>query len=162
MQDLISSCKANATTGTEWFLRSFSKVPDDKLDWTPSPTAKSALQIAAHMAVTAGNFARMIRDRRLLPEGQDVPTMVAHLRELEAALTTREDAIRVLRENTDAILAALDSLDDAAVGMEMDSTLGWTMPMTFLMKLPGIHGFVHTGQIDFLQTCWGDMEIYVG
>jgi len=114
------------------------------------------------MAVTAGNFARMIRDRRLLPEGQDVPTMVAHLRELEAALTSREDVIKVLRENTEAILAALDGLDEAAVEMEMDSTLGWTMPMTFLMKLPGIHGFVHTGQIDFLQTCWGDMEIYVG
>ena len=35
------------------------------------------------------------------------------------------------------------------------------MPMTFLMNLPGWHATLNTGQIDFLQTCWGDLEVYV-
>jgi hypothetical protein len=27
------------------------------------------------------------------------------------------------------------------------------------MNLPDWHGFVHLGQIDFLQTCWDDQEV---
>ncbi|MGI8924225.1 MAG: hypothetical protein ACR2HJ_09365 [Fimbriimonadales bacterium] len=59
----------------EEFLKTFSFVPDDKLNWTPSPTAKTAIRIAAHTAIYAGNFAKMIRDRKL-PFGDEIPEYV--------------------------------------------------------------------------------------
>jgi hypothetical protein len=161
MDNLIEAAKKDAVTAMEWFLRNLSQVPKEKLDWTPSPTSKSALQIAAHTAVTAGNFAKMIRDRKL-PNGDDIPAFIEQTEAAEKALVTIEDAIALFRSNTDEVLAALDTLSPDDTELVLDSSQGWTMPMTFLMKLPAFHVIGHTAQIDFLQTCWGDHEIYVG
>jgi hypothetical protein len=143
----------------EIFLKTFSFIPDDKLDWTPSPSAKSALRIAAHTAVTAGNFAKMIRDRKL-PMGEEIPVLVEQTETAEKMVTSRAEVEALFRKNTDEVLAALDTLDPDAIRMILDSSLGWTMPMTFLMGLPGMHAMCHAGQIDFLQTCWGDQVVH--
>jgi hypothetical protein len=50
MESLIASCKESAVWGMNVFLTTFSFVPDDKLNWTPAPTAKGAMRIAAHTA----------------------------------------------------------------------------------------------------------------
>lgn len=156
MHDLIASSKANAVRGMNTFLHDLSHVPDDKLNWSPSPTAKSALQIAAHCAVTVGNFAEMIQARKL---PQDVAEHVAQTAAAEAALTSRAEIEALYRANTDAVVAALDTLTPEEVAMSLESSLGWSMPMTFLMELPWMHAISHAGQIVYLQTCWGDLEI---
>jgi hypothetical protein len=66
----------------------------------------------------------------------------------------------VFRRGTDEVVTALDTLTPEEVDMRLDSSLGWTMPMTFLMTLPGTHAMSHTAQIDYLQTCWGDQEVH--
>ncbi|MCW5937521.1 MAG: DinB family protein [Fimbriimonadaceae bacterium] len=156
---LVEFCKKSAVAGMEEFLRVFKYVPDDKLHWTPVPTAKSALRVGAHTAVAAGNFARMIRERRV-PYGDEIPDFVARTRAEEEAITTREEMESVFRKNTEAVLAALDGLTEEDFAISLDSGQGWSMPMTWMMKLPGTHAFSHHGQIDFLQTCWDDQEIH--
>ncbi len=143
----------------EQFLKTFSFVPDDKLNWTPSPTAKSAIRIAAHTAIYAGVFAKMIRERKL-PFGDEIPEFVARIDAAEEALTSRAEMESLFRKNTDEALAALDTLTPEAIGMTLDTSLGWTVPMTRLMMLPGTHAFSHAAQIDYLQTCWGDQEVH--
>ena len=59
--DFIASSKERATEAMDYFLRVLSFVPEDKLTWKPSPTAKSALEIAAHCAGYSGAFAWIIR-----------------------------------------------------------------------------------------------------
>jgi len=145
----------------EMFLRNFSHVPDDKLNWKVAPTAKSALRIAAHTALYAGRFAAMMRDRAT-PKPDNLEEWLAQREAEEVAVTSREEVERIFRAGTEEVLAALDSLSADEVAMELDSGQGWTMPMAFLMGLPGWHATLHMGQIDFLQTCWGDQEIYVG
>lgn len=140
-------------------MKALSHVPDDKLDWTPTPTAKSAIRIAAHTAIYAGNFAKMIRDRRL-PFGDEIPEFVARNQAAEVAITSKAEMEQVFRKNTDEVIAALDTLTPEDVALVLDTSLGWTVPMTRLMNLPGWHATLHTGQIDFLQTCWGDQEVY--
>lgn len=159
MEGLVASSKESAMEGMEYFLRNFSFVPDDKLTWTPTPSAKSAIRIAAHTALYAGRFASMMRDRRL-PGGDHLAEWLAKRDAEEAALTSREEMERVFREGTDEVLAVLESLTPEAIGSSLDSGLGWSMPMPRLMRLPGWHATLHAGQIDFLQTCWGDQEIY--
>lgn len=144
----------------ELFLRNFAHVPDDKLNWTPTPTAKSALRIAAHTALYAGRFAAMIRDRRL-PVVDNVAEWLAQREAEEVAITSREEMEWIFREGTAEVLAALDNLTPEEVEMSLDSGQGWSMPMTQLMALPGWHATLHTGQIDYIQTCWGDEEIYL-
>lgn len=161
VKNSIESSKASAIQGMEMFLRNFSHVPDDKLQWTPTPTAKSAIRIAAHTALYAARFAAMIRDRRL-PAPDNLTEWLAQRNAEEEAVTSREDIERLFRQGTAEVLSALDSLSPEEVEMTLDSGQGWSMPMKFLMDLPGWHATLHIGQIDFLQTCWDDQQIYVG
>jgi hypothetical protein len=159
MESLVAACKKSAVRDMEHFLMLFSHVPDDKLNWTPTPTAKSALRIAAHTALYAGRFARMIRDRKV-PASDNLAEWLAQRNAEEAAITCRSEIETVFRKGTEEVLAALDSLTPEAIGSSLDSGQGWSMPMTFLMNLPGWHATLHAGQIDYLQTCWGDQEVH--
>lgn len=159
MEDLIASSKRSAVEGMEYFLRNFSFVPDDKLTWTATPTAKSPIRIAAHTALYAGRFAKMIRERKL-PSVDNLTEWLAERNAEEAAVTSRTEMEAIFRRGTDEFLAALDSLTPEAIGSSMDSGLGWSMPMTRLMNLAGWHATLHAGQIDFLQTCWDDQEVH--
>lgn len=159
MNLLIESCKKNAIWGMEVFLNVLSHVPEDKMHWTPSPTAKSAFRIAAHTAVTNGHFARLIRDQRL-PVGEEIPVMVEKMKAEEDSLESLAEIEALLRKNTDEILLALDTLTPEAVALVLDSSLGWSVPMTILMNLPGTHTAMHASQLDYLQTCWDDQVIH--
>ncbi len=143
------------------FLRNFSHVPDDKLTWTPTPTAKSAIRIAAHTALYSGRFARMINERKL-PAPENLTEWLAQRDAEEIAVTSRAEMEAIFRKGTDEVLAALDDLTPEDIEMSLGSGQGWSMPMSHLMKLPGWHATLHTGQIDFLQTCWDDQEVYLG
>jgi len=143
----------------EQFLKTFSFVPDEKLNWAPSPTAKTPIQIAAHTVVMAASFAKMIRDRKL-PNGDDIPEFLAQINAAEAALSSRADMEIVFRKNTDEVVAALDTLTPEAIDTILDTSLGWSVPMTLLMKMPGSHALAHASQIDYLQTCWGDQDVH--
>ena len=161
MEHLVKECQESAVQGMNMFLRNFSHVPEEKLTWTPAPTAKSAMRIAAHTALYAGRFAQMIEAKEL-PGGDDLESWLAARNAEETALTSRVEMEGVFRQGTDRVVAALASLTPEEIGASLDSRLGWSMPMTQLMRLPGWHATLHTGQIDFLQTCWGDQEIYLG
>jgi hypothetical protein len=159
MESLVASCKECAVEGMEHFLIVFSFVPDDKLDWTPTPTAKSAIRIAAHTALYPAIFAGMIRARSL-PAIDDLARWLEQRNAAETALTSRTEMERVFREGTEEVLAALDTLSAEEIGTSLDSGQGWSMPMTFLMNLPARHAHDHAAQIDYLQTCWGDQEVH--
>lgn len=157
MHDLIALCQKTAVDSMEHFLVVLSFVPEDKLNWAPTPTAKSAFQIAAHTAVTAGNFAAMIRERHL---PQNVEEHLAKTAQAEAALTTLAEIEAAFRANTAEVVEALGTLTAEDVGLRLDSGQGWSAPMTWIMNLPTLHATGHTYQLDYLQTCWGDQEVH--
>jgi uncharacterized damage-inducible protein DinB len=161
MSTQVDFCKKSAIDGMEMFLRNFSYVPDGKLNWSPTATSKTALQIAAHTAVTNANFAKMIRDKRV-PGPDEEEAFIAQNNAAEAAITNSAEMESAFRANTQAVIDALDTLTAEDADIVLDSGQGWTMPMTFLMGLAGWHATLHLGQIDFLQTCWGDQQIYTG
>jgi DinB family protein len=159
MESLIASCKNLAVEGMEEFLKTFSFVPEDKLTWTPTPTAKSAIRIAAHTALYAGRFAVMIGTRKLPVTGSLEEWRVQRNAQ-EAAITSRADVEAIFRRGTDEVLAALDSLTPELIAAPLDFGVGYSPPMTFLMNLPGMHAISHAAQIDYLQTCWDDQEVH--
>jgi hypothetical protein len=159
--DLVESSKQRAVSCMELFLRNFSHVPDDKLNWTPTPTAKSAIRIAAHTALYAGRFAQMIRDRRL-PDAENLSEWLAQRDAEEAAIISRSEVESIFREGTAEVLAAIDTLSPEDLKLSLDSGQGWFVSMEQVMGLPGFHATLHTGQIDYLQTCWNDQQVYVG
>ena len=142
------------------FLRNFSYIPDDRLNWTPTPSAKSPLRVAAHTALYASRFAKMIRDRQL-PQPENLEEWLAQRNAEEVAVATREEMIQIFHAGTQEVLEVLDSLTEADVEMNLESGQGWSIPMRQLMVMPGWHATLHTGQIDYLQTCWDDQKVYV-
>jgi hypothetical protein len=160
VENLVDHCKKSAVQEMEMFLRNFAHVPDDKLTWTPAPASKSAIRIAAHTALYAGRFARMISERNL-PVVDNLDEWLAARQAEEDALTSRQEIEAVFRKGTDEVLAALDSLTPDEIGFVLDSGQGFSISMSHLMTLPGWHATLHCGQIDFLQTCWGDQEIHL-
>ncbi len=159
MEQSVELYKKFTVDAVEEFLRVFSFVPDDKLEWQATPTAKSALRIGAHTALYLGRFAKMIRDVKL-PSHDNLDEWLAQRNAAEIAVTTREEVVAIFGTGREEVLAALDGLTPEAIASTLDSGFGWSVPMTWLMKLPDGHTIGHAGQIDFLQTCWDDQEVH--
>ncbi|MFN3962347.1 MAG: DinB family protein [Fimbriimonadaceae bacterium] len=156
----IEAAKQRAVSAMEMFLRNFSKVPDERLHWQAAPGAKTPLRIAAHTAVYAARFAAMMETRDL-PQPGDLDAWLAAREQEERGVTSREEVEAAFRAGTERVLAAMDALEPEDLDAMLDSGQGWQMPMRFLVDLPAIHANLHCGQIDFLQTCWGDQDVYV-
>lgn len=157
----IKSAQNRAVSAMEMFLRNFSKVPDERLHWQAAPGAKTPLRIAAHTALYAARFAAMM-ETRTLPQPDNLDEWMAQREQEERAVTSRGEVEAAFRAGTERVLAAMDALKSEDLDAMLDSGQGWQMPMRFLVDLPSIHANLHCGQIDFLQTCWGDQEVYVG
>ena len=157
MEDVISICKEQATQAMNWFLRSLSHVPAEKLTWSPAPTSRSALQIAAHCAGFSRGFASIIRAGKFPPS---VEEFLGPIQATIESITTVEQAETVLREGIAETCAALDNVRPEQIGAMIESPQGQT-PFKFFLTIPAIHLYGHGAQIDYLQTCWGDQEVHL-
>ena len=155
--DVITLCKNRATRALEYFLNTLSFVPADKLDWSASPTAKSALQIAAHCAGYSGAFATIIRAGRFPWTLEEFRARVDSAIE---SVTTVEQAERMLRQGIADTLAALDTVQPEQIDATVDAPHGQA-PFLFFMTVPALHIEGHAAQIDYLQTCWDDQVVHV-
>jgi hypothetical protein len=154
--DLIAQCKDRATSAMEMFLRNLGHVPPEKLNWSPAPSARSALQIAAHVAGYSGGFASVLR------AGAFPATADEFLGPIQArtdSIETVQQAEEMLRQGIADTLAALDRVHPDQIDSTLETPIGPT-PFRFFMTIPAVHLILHTGQIDYLQTCWGDLEVY--
>ena len=102
----------------------------------------------------------MIRDRQL-PSPVNIEEWVAANVAEENAVKDRVEMEQIFRKGTEEVLAALDSLTHEELEINLSSGGGFTMPMKQLINLPGWHATLHLGQIDYLQTCWDDQQIYL-
>lgn len=140
----------------EMFLRNLSHVPADKLDWSPSATSRSALAIAAHCAGYSHGFASVIREGKFPTTGEE---FLAPIQLRINGISTIDEAVSMLRAGIEETLAALDTVAPDQVERTLDTPIGPTS-FLFFMTIPATHLILHTGQIDYLQTCWGDQEVY--
>ena len=121
MEDFVAICKERATEAIDRFLHDLSFVPADKLTWRPTPTAKSALEIAAHCAGYSGAFASIIRAGKFPCSGDEFRAVVhAAIK----SITTLEQAQTMLRKGIADTIAALDTVKPEQVGAVMDAPHG--------------------------------------
>jgi hypothetical protein len=155
MGEMIGIAKQATEAGKQRILKALSFVPDEKLTWSPSETAKSALRVAAHAGVSNGMFASILSGQK--PSAGSMAEVFAAMDTAEKAITTREAAIKSVEESSSAIVAALDKMTPELVGSTVEMPFG-SFPMAFFMTLPGSHMDAHAAQIDYIQTIWGDLD----
>ncbi|MDH7571159.1 MAG: DinB family protein [Armatimonadota bacterium] len=147
MYDPIQHAKQAAAAAAQRFLKTFAAVPDDKLSWSPAPTAKSALQIAAHAAAVNRGLAALIAGKPYPASPQEAPT-------------TRAAAVKALEESAAEVQAALEGVRPDEVDTVIEAP--WMKaPRVVFMNLVATHLQSHAAQIDYLQTIWGDTQFHM-
>ena len=158
MNPQIEHARQAALGARDRLLKTFAAVPEDKLGWSPAPSGRPALRIAAHCAVSYGAFARMLR-------GEPMPaTSMEDVRRYSEAemdkLTTRAAVVAAIQSGSEQVDVALAELPEERLGTTIKLPMG-DLPMGFIMSLPAIHAHGHASQIDYLETLWGDMQMHM-
>lgn len=154
--EVVAQAKCNFERSSDRLIHLLSFVPDDKLLWAPSPTAKSSLRIVVHCALTNTFFANVITGS--LPERMpSAEEFFSSLHGAEEKINTRENAIAVLKGTTAELCKAIDTVNSENLNTAPNSPFG-PMPMKFWLDLGGQHEAGHVGQLEYLQTIWGDLD----
>jgi len=158
VNNTVRQSKERVTWALGRFETALRFVPADKLDWSPTPTAKSAFQIAAHCAGYSGVFPKMIR---AVGFPWTLDEFQAEVRAAIEAVSTLDDAEAALRQGVADTLAALDGVTDEQVESVVDTPGLGPTPFTFFMTVAALHLEGHAAQIDYLQTCWDDQDVHL-
>jgi hypothetical protein len=156
---VIEFARQSAISAKDRFLRTFAHIPDEKLNWAPSETSKSALRIAAHVGLSARLFQLTLR-RGPYPTN-DAAEIFARLSQDELTITSRRQAIDLIETTCAELVEAIAGVDPKTIHESPESPFG-PVPMTFWLSLPQIHYHNHAGQLDYLQTAWGDLDPHMG
>jgi hypothetical protein len=146
--EAVTALKSIATGSLQLSLRrvqtSFAATPDDKLGFKPSETANSPLQIIQHLIV-----------------GNDfVSGTLGFEHAVKEPSSDRAELVLQLVETTEAIISSIQNLSDEQVNGSVDF-FGHPMPMANFMMVNEWHFTRHIGQLEYIQTIYGDMENYL-
>lgn len=156
IQAYVDKCVSDAEESCAYFVKTLSFVPDEKLNYSPSDSARSALQLAAHVALSNGVFAGFIRGENVEFPG-DIEDFREWQRMQEASFDDRTVVVDLLKHNTAEAVEAMRAMTPDLFATSPVSPFG-AMPMAFWMNLVSMHMNVHASQVDYLQTIWGDLD----
>lgn len=137
------------------FLRSLEKTPDDKLAWSPSPTARTPLQLVAHSAYSLGFIQEMLAGKPYPAATMDQADR--EFMEMDSGVNTRQEAIDLFTEKCDAMIAYLQSLSASDLDrmVELPFKMGQA-PLSYMVAIPALHTRTHLSQLEYIQTIYGD------
>jgi uncharacterized damage-inducible protein DinB len=122
-------------------------IPADKLNYKPSPTANSALEVVSHV-IGALNF--------FLPVVQGgAPGQPGDL--AKPSFTTAEEAKQQLVEAATNYAAAVRNLNPDDLAKKVQLHFG-AMPLGFVASMAATDLVHHHGQIAYIHTILGDTE----
>lgn len=119
-------------------------IPDDRLNWKPAPTAKSALEIVNHVAHPLKGMTPVMRG-----DAWSVPPF-------EPA-TTLAQAQDLLRTSAADYAAALSQVSMEDLHRTVHLPFG-DMPLVRAASLSVVEIAHHHGQIAYIQTLLGDTD----
>lgn len=159
MEDTISQAKAEFIRAKEQMTHALTTTPDDKLNWTPSATARTPIQQVAHVAMVVSSTQDLL-------SGKPFPyTNIAELdtagRIAEKEFTTREQVVSLLEHNSAEYLAWLDTLTAEQLASTVPSIFG-PIPMAVGINAPRNQISGHLAQMGYIQTIYGDHDWHMG
>jgi hypothetical protein len=137
------------------FAKDLKALPDDKLNAGCGESGRAPLHIAAECGLVNQRVAGYLR-------GEELPRPSPEEREaLLCSFDTREKALAFLEEGTQTLLKALEELDENTLG-DVDEKFFEGMPMSrfSVAQLPAVHMMYHDGQLNYIQTLYGDKQMH--
>lgn len=149
MAEVKVMARAAAEAAHKRFLWAVSHVPDDRLDWSPAPTAKSTLAMARHVAGSNAFIAAVLRGDKVETGPFDEGPAAA----------SREDIQRIVDASACEVIAAIDDLPDHKLEGMLQTPFGES-PASFFVWLPARHMDGHASQVEYIQACLGDTDYH--
>src|SRR5258706_2858285 len=157
MEDVISQAKADFVRAKDQLSRAFANTPDDRVNWAPTPTARTPVQIVVHCAQALKNINDFLDGRQFA--FTNTAEADKYFREQERPFTTREQAVSLLEKNSSEYLAWLDALTPDRLNTLIQLPFGpGAAPLAVGLSFPPTHTNGHVGQIDYIQTIYGDYD----
>jgi len=128
-------------------------VPEEKSEWNPEGKGRSAKGILEHMAASNLGFSRVIA-------GKDLPMKVDHINRKDVALPANsyEKALSRYKKSIEAVVNSMEALSDKQLLEERTLPWGDASNTAMAMNIVSFHTMYHAGQLNYMQTLWGDDE----
>jgi hypothetical protein len=149
---------ANNLSNTGSLFRAARKVPADKLEWQPLDAGRSVLDVCQECALSpTWPLALFASDKPF----EMTPEIMAAFREAKAALKTLDDCEKAANENVAKLNELVSAFPDERMGdtIPMSMWPGGHMPITEALQLHNWNVSYHTGQINYIQTLYGDSSM---
>ncbi len=157
--ETVEAAKAEFVRAKDRISKALESTPDDKINWSPSPTARTPIHQVAHAAMSIQGMQGWL-DGQPFPF-KDMAELDAFSRAEEAKYTTREQVTALLDEHSNAYIVWLDNLTPEKIGSTLDTAFG-SFPMTHAITFVADHLRAHASQIDYIQTIYGDRDWHMG
>lgn len=136
-------------------LTVFARIPDDRLLWRPSETARTPIAQVVHCGDSLHHITEMLKGRRFAPP--TTPEADAQFWAYESEFVTRESALEVFRAGAAEYREFLESLssDDLDRIIPLPFSFG-EMPLRNALSAGSDHTRWHQAQLEYMESIWGD------
>lgn len=157
----IETAKAEFRRARARLEHALATTPDDRLAWSPSPTARSAVAQVAHAADAIGHIHGWLSGNPFEPSTSAAAD--AQFREHDDRPRSREEVLELLRLKSEAFLAWLDALTPADLDRLAQVPFGLgDVPVREGIIFPARHTNDHAAQMEYMQTIYGDHDWHSG
>ena len=154
MNSTIESAKGEFERAVVRLTQSVAATPDEKIDWSPAPTARTPIEIAFHCTEVINALHGAISGTDPMPAASPVE-MDTYFRTSEMTHGSRDEVVKKLKENAAAYTKWLDELPEEKLAEFWASPFG-EIPYSVAITLPAYHTANHTAQLEYIQTIYGD------
>lgn len=161
MNNPIESAKGEFLQAKAGLLHALANTPDDRLNWSPSPTARSPLHQVVHSANSIGHIHGFLDGRPF--EAPTPKEADRGFREAEKPFTRRDEVVSLFESKSDAFVAWLDALDPENLTRMVTTPFGMgEVPTQIAITFPAMHTRWHQAQLEYIQTIYGDLDWHMG
>ena len=147
---------AGTQRSVEDLFRAAKAVQTDKLSWKPLDNGRSALDIVAECALSPAWGASLLEKREFNPE----PDMFEKFKAAKAAISSIDEAEGICNQNMEKLFAAIRAFPVEDLGKTIHLPFGPSHDWSFtqIMSLQMWNCIYHLGQVNYIQTLYGDFE----
>lgn len=160
MEDIISQAKAELVRTKDQMAHALATTPDDRINWSPSSTARTPVQQVGHGANSLPGIQGMLTGKPF--PYKSIAEFEAALRAADAEFTGREQVLALLEKNTSEYLAWLDTVTPSQLAATVQPPFGPPVPMAVAVTFAAYHLRAHVAQMDYIQTIYGDRDWHMG
>lgn len=157
--ETVVAAKAEFDRAVDRMKRALATTPDDKLNWSPGGEARTPLMQVAHVSAAIEGMVGWFQGQAM--DWSDIKAIDAGWRAAEKKVQTREQAETMLEAARAKYHAYLDSLTEEQLAKDFPLPFG-PRPMSDVITFPADHTRGHAAQLEYTQTCYGDVDWHMG